>query len=180
MPNINDVQLMQFSNREGQLVAGFTPEHAVYDTNGIRLDVKLKALDIDRIYALLKRFNASANGGIAAIFEVKMNEASFMEEVEQTMATVNGGDDSEELPFNTYLAVLAINFYNFMEIELPTTTPDRIAYTLAKVYTCVDGGYDVFFELDFNSYRYHFNKTILDEDGNPQSELFFEESGLKD
>ena len=36
--------IKQFTNRKKQKIAGKTPEHAVYDENGVRLDYKLKSL----------------------------------------------------------------------------------------------------------------------------------------
>ena len=158
MPNTNDVKLMQFSDREGQMIAGFTPEHAVYDTNGIRLDVKLQALDIDRIMALLQRASVGGNG-ISAIFQIGNNES--------------GG-----LAYNTYLAVLAIDFYNFMDIEISEEN-NTTAYALAVISMGTDGGYNVKFDLGFDTYRYYFNKTIVDLEGQPQSKLYYEERGIE-
>lgn len=176
MPNTNSVKLIQFSDREGQMVAGFTPEHAVYDTNGVRLDVKLKALDIDRIMALLQR--ASGGNGISAVFEVGNNEGDFMSEVTETMRIVNESTSSDGgQSYNTYLAVLVIDFYNFMEIEIAEDNGST-AYALATVTRGVDGGYNVMFDLDFNSYRYYFNQVIPNGDGSPQSRLYYEERGI--
>lgn len=35
------VKIKQFKNKAKEPVAGLTPEHAIYDTNGVRLDAKL-------------------------------------------------------------------------------------------------------------------------------------------
>lgn len=178
MPNTNDVKLMQFSDREGQMIAGFTPEHAVYDTNGIRLDVKLQALDVDRIMALLQRASVGGNG-ISAIFQVGNNESAFMSAVEETMRNVNEGTSAVGgLAYNTYLAVLAIDFYNFMDIEISEEN-NTTAYALAVISMGTDGGYNVKFDLGFDTYRYYFNKTIVDLEGQPQSKLYYEERGIE-
>ena len=177
MSKLNSVKIMQFSDREGQMVAGFTPEHAVYDANGVRLDVKLKALDVDRILALLKRYSGGGGGGISAIFTVGNNESGFAEAVAEVMRDTNDSTSAEGgAPYNTYLAVLKIEPYNFMRIEFTGSEPK--AYALAKVSTCTSGGIDVIFDLDFYSYRYHFSLAILDSQGNPTSKLYFEESGI--
>lgn len=177
MPNINSVNIMQLSNREGQMIAPFTPEHAIYDTNGIRLDVKLKALDIDRILALVKRFSGGGGNGISAIFSVDNDEEGFMNNVAEVMRDVNDSTSIDgNTAYNTYLAVLEIDIYNFMGIEVMNSN-ERKAYTLAKVTTCTDGAIDVIFDLDFYSYRYHFSQTAL-IDGQPMSQLYFEESGI--
>ena len=48
------VTIKQFTREEdGSFVAPFTPEHAIYDTNGKRLDVKIAGLDLDRISSAL-------------------------------------------------------------------------------------------------------------------------------
>ena len=50
------VTIKQFTREEdGSFVAPFTPEHAIYDTNGKRLDVKIAGLDLDRISSALTR-----------------------------------------------------------------------------------------------------------------------------
>lgn len=44
------VTIKQFTDEmTGSFVAPFTPEHAIYDTEGKRLDVKIAGLDLDRI-----------------------------------------------------------------------------------------------------------------------------------
>ena len=176
MPNINSVNIMQLSNREGQMIAPFTPEHAIYDVNGIRLDVKLKALDIDRILALLKKYSGQGGGnGIAAIFKVGTDEQNFIQSVNKIMNETNEVTDEESgSAFNTYMAVLEVQPINFMTID----TDGKKAYALAKVSTAMDGGIDVFFDIDFFSYRYHFNNVILNEMGFPASQLYYEESGI--
>ena len=35
------VKIKQFKNKKKEPVAGLTPEHAIYDKNGVRLDAKL-------------------------------------------------------------------------------------------------------------------------------------------
>lgn len=36
-----NVKIKQFKNKAKEPVAGLTPEHAIYDKNGVRLDAKL-------------------------------------------------------------------------------------------------------------------------------------------
>lgn len=176
MPNINSVNIMQLSNREGQMIAPFAPEHAIYDVNGIRLDVKLKALDIDRILALLKKYSGKGGGnGISAIFKVGTDEQNFIQSVTRVMNETNEVTDEEMgIPFNTYMAVLEVQTINFMGID----TKGEKAFALAKASTSMDGGIDVFFDIDFFSYRYHFNNVILNDQGYPASQLYYEESGI--
>ena len=48
------VTIKQFTReKDGTFVAPYTPEHAIYDTNGKRLDVKIAGLDLDRISSAL-------------------------------------------------------------------------------------------------------------------------------
>lgn len=44
-----EVQVKQFKDKDGNYIAGKTPEHAVYDTDGVRLDSKLKEMN-ENIY----------------------------------------------------------------------------------------------------------------------------------
>ena len=47
------VTIRQFTKKDGSFVAPFTPEHAIYDTKGERLDIKIAGLDPDRISSAL-------------------------------------------------------------------------------------------------------------------------------
>jgi hypothetical protein len=49
------VDIKQLTDDKGKLIAPFTPEHAIYDTNGKRLDLKLAGLDTDRISSALTK-----------------------------------------------------------------------------------------------------------------------------
>lgn len=40
------VKIKQFKNKKKEPVAGLTPEHAVYDKNGVRLDAKLGNINL--------------------------------------------------------------------------------------------------------------------------------------
>ena len=40
------VKIKQFKNKKKEPVAGLTPEHAIYDKNGVRLDAKLGNINL--------------------------------------------------------------------------------------------------------------------------------------
>lgn len=40
------VKIKQFKNKAKEPVAGLTPEHAIYDKNGVRLDAKLGNINL--------------------------------------------------------------------------------------------------------------------------------------
>ena len=42
----NRVFIKQFKNKKKEPVAGLTPEHAIYDKNGVRLDAKLGNINL--------------------------------------------------------------------------------------------------------------------------------------
>lgn len=65
------VIIKQFKNKAKQSVAGLTPEHAIYDKNGIRLDAKLGNIN-------LQEFRDLQQQGINAI---KLQEQQSKQEI---------------------------------------------------------------------------------------------------
>lgn len=43
---MSTVKIKQFKNKAKEPIAGLTPEHAIYDKNGVRLDAKLGNINL--------------------------------------------------------------------------------------------------------------------------------------
>lgn len=59
------VTIKQFQDKSGNKVAGKTPEHAVYDTDGVRLDDKLDKIE-EHIYPRILKTEDELNALIEA------------------------------------------------------------------------------------------------------------------
>ena len=56
------VKIKQFKNKAKEPVAGLTPEHAIYDKNGVRLDAKLGNVNLQEFRDLQQQgINAIKN-----------------------------------------------------------------------------------------------------------------------
>lgn len=91
----NEVTIKQFTDKEGKYIAPYTPEQAVYDKKGVRLDYKLEGLDVGRINSALE----NAEESIYTYTEEKKEE--IRETWEQGPITING--DVMNAPDNVFL-----------------------------------------------------------------------------
>lgn len=87
---VEKVILKQFKNKAKQPVAGLTPEHAIYDKNGVRLDAKLGNVN-------LQEFRDLQQQGVNAI---KSQETKSIQAVAAREQEILSKSDASEISFN--------------------------------------------------------------------------------
>lgn len=90
----NKVLIKQFKNKAKKPVAGLTPEHAIYDTNGVRLDAKLGTVN-------LSEFRKAQDEGIKALKNQEKESLKILREYDHETiinnGTINNAADEEDI-----------------------------------------------------------------------------------
>lgn len=88
------VKIKQFKNKAKEPVAGLTPEHAIYDKNGVRLDAKLGNIN-------LSEFRKAQDDGIKALREQEKASLELLREYDHETiinnGTINNAADEEDI-----------------------------------------------------------------------------------
>ena len=88
------VLIKQFKNKAKQPVAGLTPEHAIYDKNGVRLDAKLGNVN-------LQEFRKAQDDGIKALKNQEKESLEILKEYDHETiinnGTINNAADEEDI-----------------------------------------------------------------------------------
>lgn len=91
---MSTVKIKQFKNKAKEPVAGLTPEHAIYDKNGIRLDAKLGNIN-------LQEFRDIQNEGLKALKEQAKKSLEILKEYDHETiinnGTINNAADEEDI-----------------------------------------------------------------------------------
>ena len=120
------VIIKQFKNKAKKPVAGLTPEHAIYDKNGIRLDAKLGNVN-------LQEFRDLQHQGITAI---KTQETRSIQAVADREEEILAKSNASEISYKSNLA-LGTNLQTALN-NLENTVKDtgqRIGFKGIKKYT---------------------------------------------
>lgn len=88
------VTIKQFTDEmTGSFVAPFTPEHAIYDTAGKRLDIKIAGLDLDRISSALtsseQAISAQTKESLAAVVNEQKEDRARLDTLESKASNLD-------------------------------------------------------------------------------------------
>ena len=150
----NKVLIKQFKNKAKKPVAGLTPEHAIYDKNGVRLDAKLGNVN-------LQEFRNLQQQGVNAI---KSQETLSVQAVADREAEILAKSDAAEISSNT-------------EGLEGNTVEEKLTSARRKI-TKLEGNTD---DLEFNvngiewlnNYGIDTNGTIVERTGYSVCQHFF-------
>lgn len=87
---MGNVKIKQFSDKNKELIAGLTPEHAVYDVKGVRLDAKLGNINLQEFRDLQQQCVNNINSKVVEA-EAKI-DAKHEEVVQLTQAAMIGSN----------------------------------------------------------------------------------------
>lgn len=98
---MNKVKIKQFKNKDKKPVAGLTPEHAVYDKNGVRLDAKLGNVNLQEFRDLQQQCINNINTTVVeakAEIDTKYEEVSQLTQASMVSSSATGlsGNNVEE------------------------------------------------------------------------------------
>lgn len=138
------VTIKQFTREEdGSFVAPFTPEHAIYDTNGKRLDIKIAGLDLDRISSALthseEAISAQTAESLQKIIDEQAEDRSRLDALNKTIAQLSGQTSIFDESGNT-LSENPVHVISNEEFVIATVdAEDKLLYGIRKdgsVYQC--------------------------------------------
>lgn len=89
-----NIKIKQFKNKKKEPIAGLTPEHAIYDKNGVRLDAKLGNVN-------LSEFRKAQDDGIKALKNQEKESLEILREYDHETiinnGTINNAADEEDI-----------------------------------------------------------------------------------
>ena len=137
------VTIRQFTNKKGSFVAPFTPEHAIYDTSGKRLDIKIAGLDLDRISSALthseEAISAQTAESVKKIIDEQAEDRERLDALNKTIAQLSGQTSIFDESGNP-LSENPVHVISNEEFVIATVdAEDKLLYGIRKdgsVYQC--------------------------------------------